>query len=159
MHVFGCWGEARPRENPLYIRRSCRLLLRKAEAGALTLVHPECTFIILTNADGDCFCFVCTLIKDMVLENMLSVWHRVRCLEGYSMSLSLLTLIHENTEFLPGLHWTLPGFADWCLKGIKTIGDLSMRVPCSCFRKSKSNMVSLITIFIQMLTNQELHFV
>ena len=52
---------------------------------------------------------------------MLTIWHKVRCLEGYKSHFSLLTPIHQNPDFIPGLN---VGFVEWFRRGIKTVGDL-----------------------------------
>uniref|UniRef100_A0AAQ6AKY8 Reverse transcriptase domain-containing protein n=1 Tax=Amphiprion ocellaris TaxID=80972 RepID=A0AAQ6AKY8_AMPOC len=61
------------------------------------------------------------LAKDnLLLKNMLSICHKVRSLEGYKKHFSLLTPIHQNPDFIPGLN---AGFSEW-FRGIKTVGDL-----------------------------------
>lgn len=65
---------------------------------------------------------VAALVKDNVLlRNMVNIWRKVRKLEGYSNCFSLLTPIHENPDFQPGLQ---AGLAAWRDKGIRVIGDM-----------------------------------
>lgn len=66
---------------------------------------------------------------------MLTIWRKVRRLEGYYNCFSLLTPIHENPDFLPGLQ---AGFADWSQKGINTAGDLVHENSLLTFSQLKS---------------------
>ena len=52
---------------------------------------------------------------------MINIWRKVRRLEGYSNNFSLLTPIHENPDFVPGLR---AGLVTWKNKGITVIGDM-----------------------------------
>lgn len=56
----------------------------------------------------------------MLLKNML-IWCKIRKLKGYTKCFSLLTPIHENVDFQPGLG---SGFADWEHRGINVVGDM-----------------------------------
>ena len=98
---------------------------------------------------------VATLVKDnMILKNMLSIWRKVRKLEGYSNCLSLLTPIHENPDFQPGLQ---AGFAAWRHKGIKVIGDVIQRGSILTFQQMKSKYGITDNDFIKFL--QVRHFI
>ncbi|KAF7640720.1 hypothetical protein LDENG_00020070, partial [Lucifuga dentata] len=62
------------------------------------------------------------LTKDnIILRNMLVAWQQIRRWEGHENCLSLLTPLHENPDFLPGLQ---AGLATWKSKGIIVVGDL-----------------------------------
>lgn len=41
--------------------------------------------------------------NNVVLRNMLSTWRKIRRLEGHNNSFLLLTPLHENPDFPPGL--------------------------------------------------------
>ncbi|KAL7842565.1 hypothetical protein SRHO_G00242540 [Serrasalmus rhombeus] len=57
----------------------------------------------------------------MILKNMVYTWKQVRRLEGFSNCFSLLTPLHKNPDFPPGLN---SGLSGWKLKGIQVIGDI-----------------------------------
>lgn len=63
------------------------------------------------------------------------MWRKVRKLEGYSNCFSLLTPIHDNLDFHPGLQGSL---ADWKQKGIKVVGDLIQEGSILTFQQMKS---------------------
>ena len=62
------------------------------------------------------------LIKDhLFFKNMLNIWWEARKSEGYNNSFSLLTPLHDNPDFPPGL---LAGLTDRSRSGTKVVMDM-----------------------------------
>ena len=92
---------------------------------------------------------VATLGKDkVILKNMLNIWRKVRKLEGYSNCFSLLTPIHENPDFQPGLRG---GLANWKYKGIGVVGDMIQGGSILTFQQAKSKYGITDTDFVKFL--------
>lgn len=100
------------------------------------------------------------LVKDnLVLKNMLKIWHQVRKLEGYANCFSLLTPLHANPDIPPGL-WA--GLIHWSRRGMKVVRHLvqdGLILTChevkSKFAMSNNDLLTFLQVQNFIILNQK----